>query len=374
MEPVMHFPAAITGIGLVSVLGATAGRTWDALLAGRSISDHARVAGFAGPDRAVPMAAAAAAEALAQAGWSQPDCGKSDSALFVGTSKGSIESWMQVKVPDLHHGDLHQGLSHIDCELSQKLRFGSGPRMTVSSACSSGLHALLRAAMAIELGEARRALIVAVEASVHPLFVSSFQRLGVLAPEGHGCRPFDRTRKGFIISEAAAAVCLESSIDAPARPLARIERWAIGGDGTHLTGGDPAGKALRQMLRRVGCSNLDLIHAHATGTIVSDPVELAAIQSIAGERKGLPSASQPILYSHKGALGHSLGAAGLVSVAINCLCHLHGAVPPNVRSTQPLATEGLHFCSSAVQRPIHRSLAIAAGFGGPLAVVSLVSG
>ncbi len=361
MEPVMQSPAAITGIGLVSVLGATAGQTWEALLAGRSISDHARAAGFAGPDRAVPMAAAAAAEALAQARWSRADCGRSDSALFVGTSKGSIESWMQITVPDLRHG-----LSHIDCQLGRELGFGSGPRMTVSSACSSGLHALLRAAMAIESGEARRALIVAVEASVHPLFISSFGRLGVLAPEGHGCRPFDERRKGFIISEAAAAVCLESASDARSRPLARIDRWAIGGDGTHLTGGDPAGKSLRQMLGRVGCGNLDLIHAHATGTIVNDPVELAAIESICGE-------SRPILYSHKGALGHSLGAAGLVSVAINCLCHRHGTVPPNVRSTQPLATEGLHFCSSAVQRPIHRSIAIAAGFGGPLAVVSLAS-
>ena len=57
MESVMQSLPAITGIGLVSVLGATAGQTWDALMAGRSISDHARVSGFAGHDRAVPMAA-----------------------------------------------------------------------------------------------------------------------------------------------------------------------------------------------------------------------------------------------------------------------------------------------------------------------------
>jgi 3-oxoacyl-[acyl-carrier-protein] synthase II len=368
MESVMQAAAAITGIGLVSVLGTTARQTWDALLAGQSICDHARVAGYSGPDRAVPMAVAAAEEAVGQAGWSRGDCGKPDSALFVGTSKGTIESWMQVNAPDLD-----QGLAHIDCELGRKLGFGNGPRMTLSSACSSGLHALVRAAMAIESGEARRALIVAVEASVHPLFVSSFRRLGVLAPEGHGCRPFDHERMGFIISEAAAAVCLESSIDVRGRPLAQIDRWAIGGDGTHLTGGDPAAKALRHLLGRVGPGNIDLIHAHATGTTINDPVELAAIQSLCGERNDLPSQSQPILYSQKGALGHSLGAAGLVSVVVNCLCHSHGRVPGNVRSTQPLATEGLRFCSSATQRPIRRSIAIAAGFGGPLAVVSLAS-
>ncbi|HEX4054561.1 MAG TPA: beta-ketoacyl synthase N-terminal-like domain-containing protein [Tepidisphaeraceae bacterium] len=359
---------AITGIGLVSVLGQTAARTWDALLAGDSIADHARVAGFSGPDRAIPMAAQAASEALAHARWTSADCGRPDSGLFVGTSKGAIESWFHPPAPDVHPGLI--GLAQIDHELSRILKFGIGPRLTLSSACSSGLHALLRAVMAIESGEAKRVLVVAVEASVHPLFISSFHRLGVLAPEGHGCRPFDRRRRGFLVAEAAAAVCLESSEDSPARPLARIDRWAVGSDGTHLTGGDPQAKTLRRLLAQVGGDpvggdHLDLVHAHATGTIVNDPVELAAVQTIAGK-------SQPILYSHKGALGHSLGAAGLISVVLNCLCHSHGIVPGNVRSTDPLAADGLHFSRLPVRRPIHRSLAIAAGFGGPLAVVSIV--
>jgi 3-oxoacyl-[acyl-carrier-protein] synthase II len=247
--------------------------------------------------------------------------------------------------------------------------------MTLSAACSSGLHALLRAAMAIESGEARRALVVAVEASVHPLFISSFRRLGVLSPEGYGCRPFDINRKGFVLSEAAAAVCLEAAGDVRGRPLARVERWAIGGDGTHLTGGDPEAKAMRHLLRRVCAGPVDLVHAHATGTVVSDPVELSAIESVASGFVGGENAadSRAILYSHKGALGHSLGAAGLVSVVINCLCHSHGMVPGNVRSAQPLAMGGLRFCDMAAERRIERSVAIAAGFGGPLAMVGLAS-
>jgi 3-oxoacyl-[acyl-carrier-protein] synthase II len=361
MESVMQSPPVITGIGLVSALGGSALATWDALLAGRAISDHSRVAGFVGADRAVPMALAAAGEALGRAGWSASDCGKGDSGLFVGTSKGSIETWMQSGA-----ADLSCGLARIDSELGERLRFGSGPWVTLSAACSSGLHALLRAAMAIESGEARRALVVGVEASVHPLFISSFRRLGVLPPEGHGCRPFDQTRKGFVISEAAAAVCLEAGADVRGRPMARVERWGIGGDGTHLTGGDPEAKSLRRLLSRVAVGRVGLVHAHATGTVVSDPVELAAIESIVG-------GSHPMLYSHKGALGHSLGAAGLVSVVINCLCHSHGMVPGNVRSRQPLAMEGLRFSSGAAQRRIERSVALAAGFGGPLAAVLLAS-
>ncbi|MGA2442607.1 MAG: beta-ketoacyl synthase N-terminal-like domain-containing protein [Tepidisphaeraceae bacterium] len=365
MEPVMICSPAITGIGLVSVLGQTADQTWQALLAGRSIADHARVPGFSGPNRAIAMAHQAAAEALTHARWTNADCQKSDSALFVGTSKGAIESWMQFVAPDVYPG-LCYGLSEIDVELARSLHFGAGPRLTISSACSSGLHALLRAAMAIERGEARRALVVAVEASVHPLFISSFKRLGVLAPQGHGCRPFDSQRKGFVISEAAAAVCLESSDHPVGRPIVRIDAWAIGGDGTHLTAGDPAAKALRHLLHRVARPDLDLIHAHATGTIVNDPAELSAIESIAAP----PGA---ILYSHKGALGHSLGAAGLISAVLNCMSHTHALVPPNVRSTHPLPTANLRFSTSPTPHPITRSLALAAGFGGPLAVVSFVN-
>ncbi len=228
------------------------------------------------------------------------------------------------------------------------------------------MHALLRAAMAIESGEIRRALVVGVEASVHPLFISSFKRLGVLAPEGYGCRPLDRRRGGFIISEAAAAVCLESLEKSVGRPIVRIDRWAAGGDGTHLTGGDPAGIALGRLLQRIVGPDCDLVHAHATGTIVNDPVELAAIAAAAQSR--------PWLYSHKGALGHSLGAAGMVSVVLNCLSHLHGKVPPNVRSTEPLAMNGLRFSSTeVVQVPVNRSVAVAAGFGGPLAVIGFLS-
>jgi 3-oxoacyl-[acyl-carrier-protein] synthase II len=360
MEPGMKPIPAITGIGLVTVLGDTANQTWDALLAGRSISDHARVPGYSGSDRVVLMSQRAAQEALAHARWTAADCREDDSALFVGTSKGAIESW-------LHPSESSSlGLSQIDCQLCKKLNWGNGPRLTLSSACSSGLHALLRAAMAIESGEARRALVVAAEASVHPLFISSFRRLGVLAPEGHGCRPFDQHREGFILSEAAAAVCLESSNETH-RGLSRIERWAIGSDATHLTAGDPQAKTLRRLLAQTAVGRTDLIHAHATGTIINDPAELCAVQTVA------QFASGPILYSHKGALGHSLGAAGLVSVVLNCLCHQRGCVPGNVRSTQPLPTPGLRFSQSIVERPIHRSLAIAAGFGGPLAVAAMVS-
>jgi 3-oxoacyl-[acyl-carrier-protein] synthase II len=362
MESDLNSQPVITGIGLLTPLGRSAGETWDALLAGRSISDHSRVPSFSGSHRATRMALAAATEAIALAGWTEADRRRGDCGLFVGTSKGEIEGWA-----DSQNAALVYGLSGVEVELSRGLKFGAGPRLTISSACSSGLHALVRGALAIRAGEARRVLVVATEASVQPIFVSSFKRLGVLAPEGYGCRPFDAERAGFVISEAAAAVCLEAAEeDSRGRAIVRVDRCAIGGDATHLTAGDPDAKTLRHLLARIRGAGFDLIHAHATGTAVSDPVELAAIECIAGD-------SRPVLYSHKAALGHSLGAAGLVSVVVNCLCHLHGRVPGNIRSTRPLPATGLQFSAEAIERPIRRSLAIAAGFGGPVAVISCVS-
>jgi 3-oxoacyl-[acyl-carrier-protein] synthase II len=373
MEPAVNRPPVITGIGLVTVLGQSVEETWNALLAGRSIVDHARVPGFSGPQRAIALAERAAGEALAQAKWSGTERSSSDTGIFVGTSKGAIESWMTENADE--RMGLLCGIAQMDGELSSRLKFGGGPRMTISSACSSGLHALIRAVMAIASGEIRRALVVGVEASVHPLFVSSFRRLGVLAPEGHGCRPFDCERRGFVISEAAAAICLESAEAAAGRAMVRVDRWAAGSDGTHLTGGDPAGKALTKLLQRVAGSDCDLVHAHATGTVVNDPVELAAIAAAGESRACLHShcLNSHCLYSHKGALGHSLGAAGMVSAVLNCLSHLHGRVPGNIRSTRPLRMDGMRFSTEAIKADIHRSAAVAAGFGGPLAAVGFVS-
>lgn len=380
---------AITGLGLLTPLGETARQTWDALLTGRFITDHTRAAGeydLTSP-RALQMARRVADHALAQAGW-HPD--NDDFATVVGTSKGSVVSWLAPDAagesdPPSHHPHT-TGLADIATALQPR-----GPKLTVSAACASGLLALIRGAMMIESGEARHVLVVAAEASVHPLFLGSFKRLGVLPAPGVGCRPFDESRDGFLMSEAAAAICLESTtpstdspgegrgegtlrepdgVPTPANTRVAIERFAMGADASHLTSADPAGRVLTHLIRKVTQGGyVDLIHAHGTGTVANDPTELAAIDAALSNRQDPPAA----LYSHKGALGHSLGAAGLVSIALNVLAHQHGTIPPNVRTTRPLPCRVATISPFAHRRPVHRSLALAAGFGGATAAVSLVT-
>jgi 3-oxoacyl-[acyl-carrier-protein] synthase II len=327
--------------------------TWEVLLSGRAVNDHARLEDLEGPGRARQAAVAVARSILGLA---------ADAAVVVGTSKGSVEDWLAGDVPAA-------GLGDVAAEVARAMNL-QGPRMTVSAACTSGLHALVRGAMMIQAGEALQVLVVAVETSVHPLFIGSFSRLGVLAKPGAGCRPFDRNRTGFYMSEAAAAVLLEAAEDDEdgSQEGVYVDRFALGGDATHLTGGDPQLRTLRHLLADVVDGRpVDLVHAHGTGTEANDQAELAAIESALVEGPALPS-----LYSHKGALGHSLGAAGLLSVVINCQAHSTGTVPPNTQTLDPLPATRVSVSRDAVRRPVRRSLAIAAGFGGATAMVGLV--
>jgi 3-oxoacyl-[acyl-carrier-protein] synthase II len=323
------------------------------------------------------LAVGVACEALAGAGWSEGDLRDDATALVVGTSKGPVEDWL---AGESCAADSF-GLGQIAARVASSLRMGQGPRLTCSTACASGLHALIRAATMLQWGEARRALVVAVESSVHPLFLGGFNRLGVLPPPGGLCKPMDRDRHGFLVSEAAAAVCLNQvPLDQPpltpppGRHFVAIERYAMAGDATSMTGIDPTGVPVRRLLRMVLDGRpVDLIHAHATGTMLNDPIELAAIEaSLAALPEPGPD-SRPIIYSHKGALGHSLGASGLVAVVLNCLMHREGITLGNIHTHDPLPAPTVVISPLSQQRRISRSVVMASGFGGAAAAVSLKS-
>jgi 3-oxoacyl-[acyl-carrier-protein] synthase II len=356
----------------------------------------------------------AADQAIAMAKWNTHDA-----AVICCTSKGPVESWLAcepkpvlryAQEPDIQRQRISGSSAQLRDRLGEDASFGlsdfsriiahhtaltTGPRLTFSAACASGLHGLICAAMMIQSGEISRALVVAAEASVHPLFLASFRRLGVLVPEGDLCRPFDIHRHGFLMSDAAAAVCIEAvdekgditnfrrrrkrgdenGVMTDFRPeisddpfFVAIDRFALGGDATHLTGSDPQARVLRHLLKHaIADQPMDLIHAHGTGTISNDSTELAAIESV------LPAGSSPHLFSHKGALGHSLGASGLVSVVLNCLMHRKGLIPPNINTMNAIPASTVSISRHVERRQITHSLIHAAGFGGPMAVVTLRS-
>ena len=355
----LKFPLAITAGELLTPLDGprAAGGTWEAIRAGRRVERHNAVddsllEGEPWLDRSLRLGLAVARRALA-------GTGTDDMRLFCGTSKGPMGVMLE-SCARLRRGEpimpeqalqVALGSGALGALLGERLGLPAGN--TFVAACSSGMHALHAAAQALWRGECRRALVVAADASLQPLFEASFARLGVLAPADQQgvrrCRPFAPEGRGFFLSEAGAAVVLENAQlqTARAKPaLALLEASWIGGDGTGLVAMDETTATLRQGL--AACLPPlppAFVHAHATGTS-HDAYELAAIRAVCG--------AEVEVFSHKGWLGHSLGAAGLVSVVLSAQCHARGET-----------LTGTAVASGST------SLTVAQGFGGHVAVARL---
>lgn len=201
-----------------------------------------------------------------------------------------------------------------------------GQRYTSFSACAAGAQAIAEAFRAIRRGEVQSALCGGQDAMIHPLGVLSFSLLGALSSDR--CRPFDKRRDGFTIGEGAAVLLLESEQSARARgvtPIARLLGAGSSVDAYRPTAPHAEGRgavlAMRRALRdaQLEPSMVDHVNAHGTGTPVGDAAEARAIAEVFGAGQSVSSI--------KGAVGHTIAAAGAVE-AIACAVALQeGFVP-----------------------------------------------
>jgi 3-oxoacyl-(acyl-carrier-protein) synthase len=251
----------------------------------------------------------------------------------------------------------------------------------MATACATGLHAVIRGAQLIADGLADVVLAGATDASIHPLFISSFRRMGVLA-EINGdatsaCRPFDRRRRGFAVGEGAGVLVLESPEHVSrrgGRTLARLAGWGTGADPTGLAGlagdGEPLAAVARRAIAVAGIApdRIGYVNAHGTATQANDPVETRAVKAALG-----PTACRTPVSSVKGALGHMMGAAGAVEVAITVLSVWRHVAPPTVNWSDPDPDCDLDYVPGyARQQNIPYALKLSTGFGG--AIGALVVG
>lgn len=395
-------PVVVTGIGLVTPFSSGREASWFAVRSGHSAVDWFESSEFRDPpahgsrwvgaatpspfretdEPVVAMALAAAQEAVTHAGLSDVSkrCG-----CVIGTSKLGLRSFARAKKVDTDASlSLQESTSCLPgywpnsaaIAVAQEWNL-PGPTLCPVAACATGLVSLIRGADLIRSRECDIVLAGSSDASLVPIVLGSFQRLGVMArgfeEASSACRPFDINRSGFVIGEGSAVLVLEDREHAIARGATVIAEFVAGGmasDPSGLTQVDPAGTSLvwliRDVLRRASVSptDIDAINLHGTATRSNDVAETRAVRAVFGA-----AADRIACSSQKGAIGHLLGAAGSVESALAVLSLRDQIVPPTINLRTPDPQCDLDYVANVARpMPLRNVLKLSLGFGGHVAV------
>jgi 3-oxoacyl-[acyl-carrier-protein] synthase II/nodulation protein E len=221
------------------------------------------------------------------------------------------------------------GASHISIDLGI-----TGPVLNISTACSSGTHAIGLAFQMVRAGIVSAAITGGHEAPLTFGFLRAWDSMRVVSPTQ--CRPFSADRDGMTLGEGSAMLVLESLESAQARnaPIyAEIVGFGSSADAHHITQPAPEGAAaaMRKALSDANASldEVDYINAHGTGTQANDATEAAAIHQLFGAlAPKIPISSTKALH------GHSIGATGALEALATILSLHHGQLPANAGVTQ----------------------------------------
>ena len=254
------------------------------------------------------------------------------------------------------------------------MRFGfRGPSQTVISACASSNDAIGIALRLIRYGDADVILTGGTEASITPLTIAGFGNMRALSQNcdnpTKASRPFDANRDGFVLSEGAGMIVLESEEHALQRGapiLAELAGYGSTDDAFHITQPAPEGEgAFRAMQKALDDSGLnpndiDYINAHGTSTPYNDKNESKAISNLFKDNLDDLKVS-----STKSMTGHLLGAAGGLEAIATVKTILSGIVPPTINYETPDPDCTLNYIpNQAIEAEINTALSNTFGFGG----------
>lgn len=246
-------------------------------------------------------------------------------------------------------------------------RFGLlGWKGCLQSACSSTTLAVGYASDLIRNGS-HDAVVCGGSDVLCRLTLSGFNALRLVAPEP--CRPFDRSRRGLNIGEAAAILVVEELERAKRRGATiycELDGYALGCEAHHPTAPDPEGAVVSRLVSRalessrLEPSAVDHINSHGTGTMHNDRAEAAAVRRVFGER-----GSTIPLTSVKSMTGHCLGAAGAVEAAVLALTIARGVIPPTIHheETDPECPVAV-VANEAREAEVRCGLSLSLAFGG----------
>jgi 3-oxoacyl-[acyl-carrier-protein] synthase II len=255
-----------------------------------------------------------------------------DAKLILATTKGEID-FLEMSVLS-KNGDASQSAIAFMLPKVVEIAGARGSGLVVSAACTSSAAAAARAAAMIRTGHADCVLVVACD-SVTEFIYSGFSSL--MALDKVPARPFDKNRAGLSVGEAAAFALLMSPERAmrEQRPvLGQIAGWGLSDDANHMTGPSRESEglilAISKALKSAGCGieDISFIAAHGTGTLYNDAMEMRAFRAV------FKNSVRPV-YSLKGGIGHTMGAAGLVEMIIAQKAIREKVVPPTVNLREP---------------------------------------
>lgn len=284
-----------------------------------------------------------------------------DTALFLATTTGEID-YLESAVLE-NNGDADRSRPEFLLEKIKSLMGFTNTGLVVSAACSSASAAIAQGAAAIRSGKEGCVLVVACDC-VSEFVLAGFSSLMALDPDT--AKPFDRNRVGLSLGEAAGFVLLMSKERAEKEGraiLGEVAGWAVEGDANHMTGpvrdGSGLSRAIQEALGKAGVSYSDVgcISSHGTGTSYNDSMEMKAYKSVFSDH------SVP-LYSIKGAVGHTMGAAGLIETVIALQVLRERIIPPTVgtRDVDPEAEDWVSLEKKVLGKDV--VLINNSGFGG----------
>ena len=403
----------VTGIGAVTPLGSSLKKFWDGLKAGDSgvrritLFDPSdmpcQIAGEI-PDfdaidfmdrklarrmpRAAQIALAAAVQAVEDAGLPEPMPEPERSGVYFGTAIGALDSFVD-GIEVLHTKGLEKvspfvlpgGIPNLSAHLIA-MRFQClGPNATITTACATGTQSIGEGAEYIRRGLADVVIAGGTEALVREFSIAGFCAMRALPvnyndqPE-KASRPFDARREGFVFSEGAGAVVLESLEHAQSRGAqiyAEVLGYASSADGFHIAAPHPEGegaiRTIRWALTNAGIQpeDVDYINAHGSSTPLNDIMETKAIKDVFGDR-----AYQIPISSTKSMIGHAMGASGTLEAIACAMSIQENILHPTINYEHPDPECDLDYVpDQARQHTVDTALSNSFGLGGQNACLVL---
>ncbi len=409
----MNRRVVITGMGAITPVGNNLKDTWNALLAGKSGAGNITLIDTEGypcrigaevkdfkpeelldpkltkrADRFTLFALIAAQEAWSNAGIQDGQYDAKKMGCILGVGIGGLLT-LEENLKNIFNGGARKCSPMLIPAMISNLAPGNvaiqyglkGVNYTITSACTSGTHAVGEAYRMIKDGMQDIIITGGAEAGISILGCAGFGKMQALTTRNDepekASRPFDKDRDGFLIGEGAGILILEEYENAKRRGaniIAEVVGYGFSCDANHITApvetGDGAIATMEMAIECAGIRPEDVgyINAHGTSTKLNDKIETTAIKSVFGAYAygGL------LVSSTKSMTGHLLGAAGGLEAIVTAMTIKNGIVPPTINLDNPDEDCDLDYVAhTARKKDVQFALSNSFGFGGTNGTVLL---